>query len=406
MLDIVQQAKQWGMHTIVCDYDEASPAKAIADSSYHISTTDIEGLARIGSKEQIDGVFNAFEDLNTWSCLKLCKRLNLPFYATENQLKITSDKLLFKEMFRSCGLPVTEQFDVHEKDLHKLGCTLSYPVIIKPSDNYGSKGITVCKSERDYSGAVKKAIDFSRQKKVIIEHFYEGAGIEFYYTVVNGIPYATAITDRYVYAQDDQAPPLPTATIFPSKYFQHFHDLYHEKIAHFIRRLEIKNGVILFQSVLDKDSLLFYEMAYRLTGEKHYQIIKRETGVDLLRMMMTLSVYGTIDSGFSGNSSVISCNTKPACNLAVLLKKGKIQQIRGLDEISAIPEMISCIQTLHEGNEIINTGNYGQVCLRFNFWAENKARLIEIIDLINRKLIIRSDRNEDMVLTKFSETNI
>lgn len=404
MLEIVIQSKLWGMYTIVCDYDEASPAKTIADSYYHISTTDIDSLVKIGIKENIDGVFNAFEDLNTWSALSICERLNLPFYATEKQLRITSDKLLFKEMCRECGLPVTEQFALTEPDVFKAAGKLHFPVIIKPTDNYGSKGITICKNEFELSDAFKKALDFSRQRKVIVEHFYEGDGVEFYYTIINGIPYLTAITDRYVFAQDDQAPPLPTATIFPSKYMQQFMDVYNDKIIEFIRHLEIRNGVILFQCVRHNDSLYFYEMAYRLTGEKHYQIIKRETGVDLLKMMMTLSIYGKAD--VTELPSEITCNTMSACNLAVLLKKGTIRQIRGLDEIAGIPELISFVQTLKEGDEVKTTGNYGQMCLRFNFCADNKEKLSEMIDLINQKLIILSDKHEDMILTKFKGCNI
>lgn len=406
MLDIVSQAKAWGMYTIVCDYDPQSPAKAIADKCYNVSTTDIESLVKIGSEMHIDGVFNAFEDLNTWSALRVCERLNLPFYATKEQLRIASDKLLFKDMCRQCGLPVTQQYVINDLNDLKYADTFQYPVIVKPSDNYGSKGITVCRNAHEFSHACNKALDFSKQRKVIVEHFYEGNGVELYYTVINGIPYLSATTDRYVFKQDGDCPPLPTATIFPSKYTDQFREPLHQKITAFIQKLEIRNGVILFQTIRDNDSLYFYEMAFRLTGEKHYQIIKRETGLDLLKMMMFLSVYGKTDPFFKESSPVITCSKAPACNLAVLLKKGKIQSIRGLDEIEKLPEFISCVQTLNVGDEITKTGSYGQMCLRFNFWAETQARLLEIIDFINRKLIILSNNNDDMILTKFRETNI
>jgi biotin carboxylase len=405
MLDIVSQAKAWGMYTIVCDYDPVSPSKAIADKSYNVSTTDIDSLVEIGSDLHIDGVFNAFEDLNTWSALKICERLNLPFYASERQLQIASDKLLFKEMCMQCGLPVTQQYVINDLYDLKQADTFQYPVIVKPSDNYGSKGITVCKNADAFSHACNKALDFSRQQKVIVEHFYEGDGVELYYTVVNGIPYLSATTDRYVFRQDGDGPPLPTATIFPSKYTDQLCKPMHEKISAFIEKLKIRNGVILFQTVRDKDSLYFYEMAFRLTGEKHYQIVKRETGMDLLKMMLILSVYGNPYPFIEKSSHEMTCST-PACNLAVLLKKGKIQSIRGLDEIEQLPEFISCVQTLNVGDEITKTGSYGQMCLRFNFWAETKTRLLDIIDFINRKLIIVSNNDDDMILSKFKETNI
>ena len=113
MLDVVRKAHDMGLYTIVCDYSETSPAKKIADKAYDISTTDIDALEKVARDEAVDAVFAGFEDLNTWNALRLCQRLGLPFYATEEQLRITSNKKLFKEFCRKCGIPVVEEYYDH-----------------------------------------------------------------------------------------------------------------------------------------------------------------------------------------------------------------------------------------------------------------------------------------------------
>ena len=90
MIDVVKKAKEMGLYTIVCDYSPTSPAKLFADKAYDVSTIDINLLEDIARKEKVDGVFAGFEDLNTWNALKLCKRIGKKFYASEEQLEITS----------------------------------------------------------------------------------------------------------------------------------------------------------------------------------------------------------------------------------------------------------------------------------------------------------------------------
>jgi len=405
MIDVVAKAQDMGIYTIVCDYSLSSPSKAIADKSYNISTTDIDGLVGIGSQEKIDGVFTAFEDLNTWNALKISEKLGLPFYATRRQLELISNKLLLKKVCLKYGVPVVHGYPI--KSINEIPSLkrAQYPLIIKPSDNYGSKGITICYSYSEVINAYEKAMLFSRSECILAEPFYNGYGVEMYYTIIDGTPFLSAMADRHVFSEQQGNPPLPTATIFPSKHLDRFCENMNEKLKNLIINLKIKNGVVLFQAVIDKNDIYIYEMAYRLTGEQHYNIIKRETGLDLLKMMIELSLYGKTEEKIEIKESEKNILPYPACNLAILLKKGKINSIKGLDIIVEIPEMISFVQTLYEGDVISQTGNYGQMCFRFNYVAKDMDRLFEITDTINKNLKILSDLGRDMILTQFVKEN-
>ena len=400
MIDVVKKAQQMGLYTIVCDYSPTSPAKSIADKAYDVSTTDIDQLEDIAKKENIDGVFAGFEDLNTWNALKLCKRIGKKFYATEEQLQITSNKYLFKQKCRDIGVPVVPEYYLNSiEDIENLSQS-DFPLIVKPVDSYGSRGISVVMNVEELESAYEKAKNTSRTGSLIVEKFFSGYGLEFYYTVINGIPYLSAITDRYIINQGEGVPPLPTATIFPSKHFKFAYEKYDKKIKCLIQSMKIENGVLLFQSVKDEDNIYIYEMAYRLTGEKHYQIIKRETGVNLLEFMIRLSLNEDV-SNWKLNFYDESCLPKPACNLAILLKKGTIRQITGLEPILKDNRVIDYVQTLYEGDTISQIGNYGQIFIRLNMITETTEEMIKLLKQIEEHVQVYSESGEDLIISHF-----
>lgn len=100
MYDAVERAKRMGIYTIVVDYYPNSPAKRIADRSYLASTTDIDRVLEIARENEIDGVFTGFSDANLMPACLVADTLGLPFYATKEQINVTTNKLLFKETCR------------------------------------------------------------------------------------------------------------------------------------------------------------------------------------------------------------------------------------------------------------------------------------------------------------------
>ncbi|PAE25785.1 ATP-grasp domain-containing protein [Bacillus sp. 7894-2] len=405
MIDVVETAKNMGLYTIVTDFSPTSPAKEIADKSYDVSTTDIDSLLKIAIEEEIDGVFTGFEDLNLWSAQELCEKLNLSFYATKEQLEITTNKKRFKEYCKQYEIPVVEEYffenDFKEWDIEEI----KFPVIIKPIDSYGSKGITVCYSIDELLKGYEKAISFSKQKKVIIERFIDNDyGVEMYYTIQNGQITLSAMTDRYVYSQTKESPPLPIATIFPSKHLNYFCDNLDNRVREMIKGLGIENGVVLIQSLINKDSFYIYEMAYRLSGEKHYQIVEKQTGVNLLEMMISLAINGST-FGYDITNYDHAYTPFPSCNLSFLLKEGTIDKITGLDVIEDMPQVVSYVRTHEIGDEVEITGSYFQMFIRINIVSSSFEDLSNVIRKINQSIRVISKNGKDMILTRFTIPN-
>lgn len=397
MIDIVKKAKDMGLYTIVVDMDPKSPAKKVSNKSYDISTNEIDRLVEICNENKVNGVFNGFEDFNIHVARKLCEKLSLPFYASEQQLEIVTDKDKFKKECIRHGIEVVKQFTMDEAIKYK-----EYPYIVKPADSYGSRGISICYSEEEFLRAEKKAKGSSKTNSIVIEQFVDSdCGTELFYTIVNGSIHLTATADRYTYKIDDISVPLPIAEVFPTKYSGTELNNLDKKFRKLISDLKINNGLVLIQMLNDADKFYPYEMAYRLTGEQHYQLVEEQREIDLAKMMIKLCMNEDISE--YDTEAIDSDNfIKPSANLAILLKPGEIAQIKGLDILENLDEVKSSIVTYRENEKVENRGDYSRILLRVNLVAKNHVDLSKAIELIQDSISVVSKQGEELSISHFS----
>ncbi len=397
MIDIVATAKEMGIYVIVADKDHHSPSKRFADLALDISTSDIDALERLCIEERIDGIFTGFEDFNIHVACTLCERVGLPFYATREQLSVITNKLLFKDKCRECGVPVIEQYDFSNA-ISKA----EYPYIVKPSDSYGSRGIRVCRNADELREGYKIAIATSTCGKAIIERFVDNDhGVELFYTVVNESIHLTATADRYTVRNGETAVPLPVAEVFPSLHRDEMVEKLDDKMRRMISSLHIRDGLVLIQALYDgKGDYFVYEMAYRFTGEQHYRLVERQRGVKLVRMMLSAALGEDI-SAYDNELLDDVCFDKPSINLALILNPGEVKSITGLERVYLIDEVISYNLTHAEGDVVAASGDYSHMLIRVNMVAENYEKLCHAVDLVDEYVTVVSTKNENMLAAHF-----
>lgn len=406
MIDVVQTAKKMGLYTIVTDKAPGSPAKAYADRSYDVSTSDIDQLEEIARAEGIDGVFNGFDDLNTWNALALCERLGLRYYATKEQLEICSNKDQFKTFCRRFNVPVIEEYPIDSNLDNEEMLKVDYPVIVKPVDSYASQGITVCYNHEELVAGYAKALDYSKSKKAIVEPFIDTPyGTMMYYTVQNGEVFLSAVTDRHVHKQAKEHPPLPIAVAFPSRHKELYLKKVDPQVRDMLRAMNIDNGLLLIQALYENEKFYIYEMGFRISGSQHYTIIEKQTGVNLLEMMLDYAVGEDI-SKYDISQYDDSYMPYPSCNLPILLNGGTIAEINGLEEILEMPNVLNAVINREVGDEVKKTGSYIQMFGRFTIVANSMEELHDTINTIYDQLKIVSTEGEDMTLVRYSPEEI
>ena len=386
IINVVRIARSMGVYTIVVDPVKEDAAKKYADKSYDVNTKDIDALLKIAKEENVDGIMTAYSDLNLPICRELCDKLGLPFYASEKNIEQTVDKIKFKEMCRKYNVPVVPEYTEDEID------KVDYPVIVKPSDSYGSKGISVCRNREQLVAGIEFAKSYSPTNQVIIEEYMVCDDVNLDYAMQDGEVIFTAMGDRYVNKDQKGKSPLSLAVIYPSKYIDRYIREVDANAKRMFKEEGFKDGMVFIQSFMSKKGFHFFEMGYRPGGGQSSILLKNINDIDYVEYLINYALTGKMsDESIAKKNNVYF--DKHACGLVVLLKQGTIASIKGLD--------VNITQFYHEGEEVPPScvGNLGQSFARIHIVANTRNELIDAINKVQDTLIITDNNGNNMKLS-------
>ena len=398
MCEPVEWAKSVGIHTIVTDYYKDSPAKRIADEAWDISTADIDELVERCKLSGVNGCFSAFDDFNIGKAAELSERLGLSYYATPSLVMETMDKAHFKSNLQQYGVPSTREYTYEE--CLRNDC---FPVIVKPVDGSGSRGICVCRNVDQLDRAIGRALEASKSGRFLIEKYFEGDEVGINYVLQNGRLKMSAMHDRYLQKSDSYGPvKLPLAYVYPSKH----QDVYLAGEDSIVRQafvsMGLKNGSLFLQGCVQEGCVYFYEMGYRLNGAKQYQILERECGINPMHALINYALSGRM----STEDMVAKANPRFShhyCTLSMLAHPGKIVRITGLERIVAELPNSEVTQWCKHGDVIPESarGTQKQIVTRVTLVATDLTELARQIDFVNDVYDVLDADGASMVVERF-----
>ena len=177
--EAIEYAKSKKVYTIVTDFysPEIKKEKKAADEYWMIDVADFEALKKKCIEEGVTNIYAGNHEFCLEQCKRLCKELGFPFYASDDGWKAARDKVFYKEKCQKAGLLTPKQYYLDEnfsdKDLEKI----KYPVIVKPSDSSARKGLSIVANQDELLVAYKKALEYSENKKIIVEDYVDGDDI-------------------------------------------------------------------------------------------------------------------------------------------------------------------------------------------------------------------------------------
>jgi biotin carboxylase len=356
----VERAKELGIKTIVANYyDELrSPAKAHADIALKADFTDLDGLVEICKENKVDGMFQGWTDSHLPVYAVLCERMSWPCYGTKEQFEICANKDLFKQTCIRYGVPVAKEYSLCFDDEHLVGIeNVTLPVIVKPTDSSGSRGVYVCRTIDELEENYRKAWDISPSHSVAVEDYLVGQHVNIYYTLSKGNIYLSAMCDRYVDYHDGVGAPMPVCLIHPSQFLSEFEEEVDPKLKDMFRGMGMKDGIAFVQGFhCDNGTFAIYEMGYRPNGGATYSLIDACSGYNQLDMLIRFALTGAM-----GEEEKLKVQTphfkKIAVNYVISTKNVNIIRggVRGLDAVRKLPEVVDVVQKEYGGNQSSGT---------------------------------------------------
>lgn len=175
-IPVVEAAHKQGYYVITCDYLPDNVAHKVSDEFINFSTTDKEGILEWAKNNPIDGVVT-FTDSGVVTTAYLQHHLGLPQIGPLESVKILQNKAKFRQFLIDNGFvaPKAKGFS-RKEDALALKDFFTLPVMVKPVDAAGSKGVTKVSDWSELEAAIDWAIQFSFSGDFIIESFIEKKG--------------------------------------------------------------------------------------------------------------------------------------------------------------------------------------------------------------------------------------
>ena len=167
---IIKRAKKMGLYTVGIDPCADATCKDCVDAFEIVPGQDYEGHCAVVEKYGIDAIVTAATDKPLVMMARIAEKYSFPFYSVETA-QWSTDKFQMKERFELGGVPHA-QGKLISKAEEAEG--LVFPVIVKPRDNSGSRGVKLCRSKGELEASMNEALEVSKLDTVLVEEFIEG----------------------------------------------------------------------------------------------------------------------------------------------------------------------------------------------------------------------------------------
>ncbi|MCW7489709.1 alpha-hydroxy-acid oxidizing protein [Leptospira meyeri] len=327
---IIQTAKTMRLHTVVADMNPSSIGFQIADEAIVMSTKDVEGMVRESKKfvqnTQIHGVITAGTDASM-TVAAVASALQLPGIRFVDA-EAASNKVKMRQRLKEFGMPIPRFAAVWSlQDAKDALDSLTFPLVMKPADNMGARGVIKVNHKDDLTNAFRHAKRFCPTGELILEEYMEGPELSVDALAFQGQIRMTGIADRII---EREPYFIEVGHNMPSAMPKEVLDEVERVMAGGMRALGIHLGAGKGDIKVTKEGVKIGEIAARLSGGFMSAFTyPLSTGVNLNRAALLISLGETPDN----LDPVIS---RVSIERSLLSKPGKLVSIGGVEETKKI----------------------------------------------------------------------
>ena len=223
-VQLIQLAKSRRIYTIVCDGYPDSIGKQYADKAYDIDVGDTDRIVSICQLERVDGIITSFSDYLFECMVKIANKAGLKCYFSPEKLDFYRNKDVMKQMFYELSIPTAKYVRLPHDFTDNELFDLEFPVVVKPIDKYGSRGILVLYSIEE----IRKYFSFicatSEIKEILVEEYNEGYEFNMMSWILDGKVHVISIADREKTPVCTNEIPISSRNVYPSRLINHVYD--------------------------------------------------------------------------------------------------------------------------------------------------------------------------------------
>ncbi len=308
LLPVIEAAHKQGYYVITADYLPNNIAHKYSDEYVNVSIIDKDAVLKIAHEKEIDGIMSFGVDPGVVTASYVQEQMGLPSFGPYESIVTLQNKDKFRQFLTEHGFNVPWAYGFSSKiEAIESIDKFTYPLIVKPTDSAGSKGVTRVDSANDLESAIDYAFAYSIKGNIIIEEFIEkkGCSSDSDSFALNGeLKMVTFSAQRF----DEQAinPYTPAAYSWPST-FSNEEELYLQKeIQRLISLLRLKTSIFNIETRIGTNNTPYImELTTRGGGNRLAEVIRYATGVDMITACVRAAVGDSVEEveqkGYNGH---------------------------------------------------------------------------------------------------------
>lgn len=302
LIPVIKKAHELGIYVITCDYLPDNIAHKYSDEYCNVSIVDKEKVLIVAQEKNIDGIMSFATDPGVVTAAYVAEQMDLPFAGSYEAVSILQNKDQFRNFLKENNFNVPESAGYYNKEEAINDITrFRFPIIVKPVDSAGSKGVTRVDSIDQLEAAINYALKYSLSHRFIIEEFIEKKGFSSDsdgFSIDGEFCFASFSDQRF--DEKSKNPYTPAAYSWPSTMDDDQQEILKQELQRLATLLELKTSIYNIETRVGQDGKPYImELSPRGGGNRLSEMLCYCTGTDLIKSAILTSVGLPCDHNMS-----------------------------------------------------------------------------------------------------------
>jgi len=285
LIPVIEAAHKLGVYVITCDYLPDNIAHKYSDEYCNVSILEKDKVLEQARKLKIDGILSFACDPGVVTAAYVAEKMGLPTSGPFESIEILQNKGKFRKFLtdNNFNVPVAKQYTDIETALNDIEM-FNWPVIVKPTDSAGSKGVTKVVKKSELRDAINYALKFSHSNEFIIEDFLEKIGDSSdcdSFSVDGELKFVSFSAQKF--DENCENPYTPAAYTWPASISKEHQEELTNEIQRLLKLLDMKNSIYNIETrECTNGKAYIMECSPRGGGNRLAEMIRYMTGVDMI----------------------------------------------------------------------------------------------------------------------------
>ncbi len=264
---------------------QALGAKA-SDSHFAVDFSDDEAVLRVFEEEKFEAVVAGCNDFAAFTVARLSQARGLVNSDSYEVTRKIHHKDSFRELSMELGLNSPTHFSISTvEEANGISQRLQFPLIVKPTDLTGGKGVSVVHDAAELSTAVSMALSRSRIKRVVVESYIDGSLRSALFVVLSGVPHLVVSADEFMYLNPFLVSSAVTNTGQASEVRQGLVN----QIESVVTALDLADGLMHVQYIWSGKDFTILEICRRPPGDLYLLLAEFSSGYKVSEALVRLA---------------------------------------------------------------------------------------------------------------------